>query len=522
MQELERNAVESGNPFPHCLSHLCSRFLAPLPRTGSRSPHPLDMAKARSAREELKEETRAGKFVPKWEYWAKAKLASYVSEDGVPFHVGQGQDEKKFLKLDSIRGARDSKNEELYHRLGMGLTLDAASIDAGFKLLSKHFAGTWPDAVSQVMSKTGLPQVKEFLNTEKGQAFAEAMSILNVGRTGQPEERDVKRAVKTLVTFATEGTDDLVKHLGRLASCTATLYLCSMTLLKDLALFDDLEAWAKNMQGKQSSTVKSWTKRPGNKDKLRAALLAELMMKIGKNRKDSTKKRKASESSAPGDVPAAASALDQSSSTSTSKAKKSKKDKKSKKKSSKSSGTAGSTATSKTSDKKTKKATAKKDKKSKDVKAKDNKAKKKKKKSKDGSSSSRKANKGGSSKGDKPGSAPPAEVSEADRITAAFTAWRQGDIQICGAAVATEKTRVGDLPGGFVEKPVLDELIGQVPEAVRACFPALLQLQGQIEQHEQVPNTLARKVLARLTAITSEAEAFWEDQTGAGAASAAE
>ena len=68
-------------------------------------------------------------------------------------------------------------------------------------LQAKHFAGTWPDAVSQVMSKTGL------------------------------------------------------------ASCTATLYLCSMTLLKDLALFDDLEAWAKSMQGKQSSTVKSWTKR---------------------------------------------------------------------------------------------------------------------------------------------------------------------------------------------------------------------------------------------------------------------
>ena len=130
--------------------------------------------------------------------------------------------------------------------------------------------------------------------------------------------------------------------------------------------------------------------------------------------------------------------------------------------------------------------------------------------------------KGDDNKDIEPGPTPSWPVSDADRKTAAFTTWRQGHIQICGAAVATEKARVGGLPGGCVEKPALDELIGEVPEAVRACFPALLQLQGQIVQHEQVPNHLAKRVLARLIAITSEAEAFWEDQAGAGAASTAE
>ena len=45
-------------------------------------------------------------FIPKWEYWAKAKLASCCSEDGVPFHIGP-------VQLESILESWDAGNQEL-------------------------------------------------------------------------------------------------------------------------------------------------------------------------------------------------------------------------------------------------------------------------------------------------------------------------------------------------------------------------------------------------------------------------
>ena len=62
--------------------------------------------------------------------------------------------------------------------------------------------------------------------------MANAISVLNVGKSKQPDENDVtwrSRPVRPRISEAR----------GRLASSSAVLYLCSVTLLKDLALFDD-------------------------------------------------------------------------------------------------------------------------------------------------------------------------------------------------------------------------------------------------------------------------------------------
>ncbi|OLP76211.1 hypothetical protein AK812_SmicGene43890 [Symbiodinium microadriaticum] len=444
------------------------------------------MGKTAPPRASKKEESKKPRnFVPKWEYWAKAKLASYCSEDGVPFHVGPEQDEKKFLQLDSIRETRDAGNEELFRRLGMGLTLDASSVDAGFKLLARHFAGDWPDDVLARLSKTGLVQLKNFLASSQGSEVAKAISVLNVGKSKQPDECDVKKAVKTFVTFATGGTEDLVKHLGRLASSSAVLYLCSMTLLKDLALFDDLPSWAKSIEGKQSKAVQAWAKRPGDKDKLRAALVQELMAKIRNNHKESGKKRRASDSSVGGTSPAAAASS--SSSTESS----SPSDPKPAKRKGK---------TSSSSDKKAKKKDKKTEKKTKTKKTKKEK------------------------KSDRRASCSPTPeepkragfVSQADRTSAAFTTWAQGDVQLFVAEVGSEKGRMGNIADSVVERLILENLLTRVPENVRQCFPVLHELQTQMGEADSIPGQLAKKVLTRLTAIASEAEAFWEEQSGAG------
>ena len=118
-----------------------------------------------------------------------------------------------------------------------------------------------------------------------------------------------------------------------------------------------------------------------------------------------------------------------------------------------------------------------------------------------------------------PGKAP---VPEADKITAAFTVWSQGEVQLLAAAVAEEKTRVGSLPTGVVPWPLLQGFIDRVPTAVRDCFPALATWQAEVGDASQVSNVFAKKVLARLAVITSEAEALFEEQSGAAAGSTAE
>ena len=460
------------------------------------------MGKTTQRASKKEESKKPRNFVPKWEYWAKAKLASYCSEDGVPFHVGPEQDEKQFLQLESIRGSRDAGNEELFRRPGMGLTLDASSVDAGFKLLARHFAGDWPADVKSRLGKTGLVQIKDFLATSEGSEVAKAISVLNVGKSKQPDESDVKKAVKTLVTFATGGTEDLVKHLGRLASSSAVLYLCSMTLLKDLALFDDLPSWAKSIEGKQNKAIQAWAKRPGDKEKLRAALVQELMAKIRNNRKESGKKRRASDSSVGGTSPAAAasSSSAESSSPCDPKAAKHK----------------GQTSSS--SDKKVAKKKAKKQDKKNEKKTKTKKSKKEKKSDK----ASERASSSPTPEKPKGSHLAQSVVSQADRTSAAFTTWAQGDVQLFVAEVGSEKGRMGNIAGSVVERLILENLLTRVPENVRQCFPVLQELQTQMGEEDNIPGQLAKKVLTRLTAIASEAEAFWEEQSGAGATAAGE
>ena len=240
---------------------------------------------------------REGKFVPKYEYFAKAKLASYPNEDGGCLHLEKGQDEKKSFDLDSIVKSRSGGNEELCHRMGMGIALDAAAAACGVAVLDKHFSGEWPEEVQKELRKSGLPKIKAALSTEKGKAFAAAVKVLNVGKEGQPREEDIKRAMKTFVTYVQDDPDQLRVSLARLAADTSCLYVWAMTLLKDMALLQHPKDWASKMEGKQTEVVKAWMRRPTDVEKLRKALVSELMTKVKSHKPSKGQKRKASESS---------------------------------------------------------------------------------------------------------------------------------------------------------------------------------------------------------------------------------
>ena len=237
------------------------------------------------------------KFVPKYEYFAKAKLASYPNEDGGCLHLEKGQDEKKFFELESIVKSRSGRNEELCRRMGMGIALDAAAAACGVAVLDKHFSGEWPEEVQKELRKSGLPKIKAALSTEKGKAFAAAVKVLNVGKEGHPREDDIKKAIKTFVAYLQDDPDQLRVALARLAADASCLYLCAMTLLKDMALLQHPKDWAKKVEGKQSEAVKAWMRRPTDVDKLRKALVTEVMAKVKSHQPSKGQKRKASESS---------------------------------------------------------------------------------------------------------------------------------------------------------------------------------------------------------------------------------
>ena len=222
--------------------------------------------------------------MPKYEYFAKSKLASYPNEDGVCLHLGKFQDEKAFFALKSIVQSRSGKNEELCRRIGIGVALDAASIHHGALLLHKRFPEDMPEAAAKQLSKMGVPKLLEVLSSAPGQVFLKAVEVLNVGKTGQPAEKTVKKAMKVFVEFLDEDDGTLVRNLARLASDAAGLYLFSMTLLKDMALLADPEAWAGKVEGKQKDAVKAWVKKPTNTEKLLTALVSELMDKSQQQR----------------------------------------------------------------------------------------------------------------------------------------------------------------------------------------------------------------------------------------------
>eukprot|EP00435_Cladocopium_sp_Y103_P048028 s802_g14.t1 len=160
------------------------------------------------------------------------------------------------------------------------------------------FGEGMPEETRQKLRKTGIPEILEAFTTNSGKAFVQSLSVLNLGKTGRPEEKRLKKAVKVFDTYLEENKTDLPRHLARLASRSASLYLFSMTLLKDMALLCNPEKWAKKVEGEQRSQVKAWLKKPRDRAKKQAALLAEIAAKASTNDPAPGRKRRAGASSA--------------------------------------------------------------------------------------------------------------------------------------------------------------------------------------------------------------------------------
>ena len=435
---------------------------------------------------------KGAKYILKHLYFGKNLLDPYINEDGCPFYLNKGKDEMSQLKLKNIVKGRNADNEELCRRPGMGLALDAASLNHGAKALVKHCSGQWPPEVKADMDKTGMLQVCALFEGDDGKVLLEALDTLDVGRSRQPKKKPVRKAVQALVRFLTNDVADKQKQFARMMTFAARQYLFASTALKGLALGNHLPDWAAKFQGQQSKEIEGWRKKPSDTARLVEALTAELLAKI-ENDEPSGRRRTVSESSegqqaseseekeAEDDSASEEAGADGSDSDSGSDA------------APPASSTESSDSTAKKKVKHAKKAKEKHPKKDKKDSKKDKKEPKKSK-----------------------------EADAAEAKTAAFTAWRQGDVQCLTVDATNFKQEIGNLPGGTVKTEEVMALVSRVPDQVQEHYPSFRATVDEVKKQEAdvISNSLGKKLVAKLAALASEAEAWWEEQTGGATAAA--
>ena len=504
-----------------------------------------------------KKKSNKGSFVPKYAYFGKERLAAYPNEDGVCVYVGKGQDEKAFFTLENICACRSSKNEELCHRIGMGLALDAASLHNGTKVLHKHFGEAIPEDLQQQFHKTGLPKILEALASDAGQRFVQSIEVLDVGKTGQPREKAIKKAIKGFVEFLQDDDGTLRRNLARLASDAAALYLFAMTLLKDMALVSSPKEWAAKVEGKQSDEVKAWLRKPKDDAKLLAALVHELLAKVEKNEPAAGKKRKASDTSSmakgsseaadtgsgSGDGSGASKAASEESSSpapaavrnSSSKSSRSSSPQPPKKKKTKTSDKKDKKDAKKDPTKDAKKETNEKKDKTEEKNKKDEKEDAKDKKDKETEQPGRnekdkKAKKEKELKAEKDRkkkeeqraaeAATAAAEAEEEARTAAFTAWSASSVQEAAEQLEEAKASIGLLSGRF-KKETMVNLTSLVPTAVLTQFPEVCVATAELAEvgGEWVSNKEAKPAIVMLTEVANTVAAFWAEHAEAPAAS---
>ena len=451
--------------------------------------------------------------VAKFRYFAKAALAPYPDEDGAPIYVGKAGDEKSFFKAGYVLKGRNKDNCELLHRIGMALCLAAASFDHGAKAIVKRVPlldrAADVTAEARKLEKTGLPKLAELLtSTSRGRAFAEAVEVMNAGRTGRPPREKVDQAIKDYRAFAEEHEEDLRKCLPRASSFSASCYLFAMTLYEHLEMIQNREAWGQAMEEKsqQPKAVQAWMKDAGSSRKFTEALVEAFMAKIKHNKKEKAKKKKAEDSSSDGDAkssPASApSPADSPSSSSSSDAKGEKKKQQGKK------AKGGKKRLSDSESSASKKKDAKKPKK------------KPRRASSSGSAEEKKSKKGKKGKAGKAGKAkwtlPSSDSEEEVSMATVVHEWSIGRIQEASAKVATMKTELGDPSSGLTDDGVKEFLAGVPAQALR--FGQLTEMAAGVAKKEKLAANQIKAVLSAVESLTNKLLAFHEKQAGGSSA----
>ena len=483
--------------------------------------------------------------VPKYMHFAKHSLASYPDEDGCCLYLGDHDSEQALLAFDAVLSSRNSRNCEMLARPGMGLSLSAASIDTCLKALQEKPAD-W-----------GLKRLSKAVETADGEEVRNAVSALNVGKSGKAKLADVTAAVNKYIDFMSAGDSeerqDLQESLVQVISFTSKVYVGAMSMLEHMALFRRRKAWAKKMRNadKQPSAIRSWIKDPTSEDKLSDALVEAFMEKMKKQSKrksqetskKSKKQRKDDSSDSDGDSDDESESESGSSNggddssdaedSSASEEEASKKKKKAGDKKEKTEKKKEKSSAKKKEDAKKEKAKKKDDDEKKSPKDKEitkvgKKDEAEKKKSKDkpaddtGSKGSKKTKTGGAAAADGDAATAAGDGDE-EESALHYTAWPMGDIQLLETMLFSLHAEIGNLPGGVFPTTEIMVCWEAIPVVVREAETELAAIVAVVADsgEEYVTNAVARRAVVAMMSLTSRAMEWHESHTTAGAGGSA-
>lgn len=273
---------------------------------------------------------KKGFGIPKYAFLSKASLAPYCDEEGNALWVGVKDSVAELLAPASILDKSTSKNSEMLARPGMALSLAAAALHHGGKVVVKGSA------------KKAIEELATRLESPEAAAFLEAAKVLNLGKSGTQSRAAVEKAVRRHVKFLQSGDEKLQKALVEAAASAAKVYLFAMHALEQKAFLGKATTWAKKWQrsGHPPREMKDWLKDSSNREKLEEALVDLVMAKVAKHKKvakdESSSSRQAADSSSSGGGNKASSASSVAEKHKTSKKADKKKEKKKSKRSKKS------------------------------------------------------------------------------------------------------------------------------------------------------------------------------------------
>ena len=237
--------------------------------------------------------TKKGSGIPKYAFLSKASLAPYCDEEGNALWVGVKDSVAELLAPASILDKSTAKNSEMLTRPGMALSLAAAALHHGGKVVVKGGA------------KKAIEELATRLDSPEAAAFLEAAKVLNLGKSGTQSRATVEKAVRRHVKFLQSGDEKLQKALVEAAASAAKVYLFAMHALEQKAFLGKATTWAKKWQGSgyPPREMKDWLKDSSNTEKLEK-LVDLVMEKIAKHKKAakdvSSSSRQAADSSSSG------------------------------------------------------------------------------------------------------------------------------------------------------------------------------------------------------------------------------
>ena len=202
------------------------------------------------------------------DYLVRRQLKPYPSKEGNTFYLTNGaKSDREVLNPAALAaGSTYLNNEWCNGRLGHALSFLCANLEEGAQMIQKYIPARKEvnEKGRLALTKSGLLQFKDFLNTDEGQTVMAAAKHLN--STNEDDHRNAKsieEAVTVLFGFLADPTK--VRILQNLTLFSGKLISMSMGCLETIGMLGDRDHWSENLRQQldhMNAEVKTFVRQP--------------------------------------------------------------------------------------------------------------------------------------------------------------------------------------------------------------------------------------------------------------------